>query len=46
LQRPPVLAGAAHGTDMLRRGDPTAGSLVTLALRFLMRTVSPHEGIR
>lgn len=32
-----ILAGAAHGTDMLRRGEPTARPLVEHILRFLAR---------
>jgi hypothetical protein len=35
------LPGAQHGTDMLRKGEPTARPLVKLVLRFLMRTVPP-----
>jgi pimeloyl-ACP methyl ester carboxylesterase len=42
-----ILAGAAHGTDMLRRGEPTANPLVRLLLTFVARTVPPDgEGRR
>jgi dienelactone hydrolase len=37
-----ILAGAQHGTDMLRQGEPTAKPLVELVLRFLMRIVPPR----
>jgi dienelactone hydrolase len=36
-----ILPGAQHGTDMLRRGEPTARPLTELILRFLTRTVPP-----
>jgi pimeloyl-ACP methyl ester carboxylesterase len=36
-----ILPGAAHGTDMLRRGEPTARPLLELVVRFLTRTVPP-----
>jgi uncharacterized protein len=36
-----ILPGSQHGTDMLRKGEPTARPLVKLVLRFLMRTVPP-----
>jgi pimeloyl-ACP methyl ester carboxylesterase len=38
-----ILPGAEHGTDMLRKGEPTARPLVKLVLRFLIRTVPPSE---
>jgi hypothetical protein len=37
-----ILPGGEHGTDMLRKGEPTARPLVKLVLRFLMRTDSPR----
>jgi pimeloyl-ACP methyl ester carboxylesterase len=36
-----ILPGGEHGTDMLRKGEPTARPLVKLVLRFLMRAVPP-----
>jgi predicted alpha/beta-hydrolase family hydrolase len=36
-----ILAGRAHGTDMLRRGEPTAGPLIERILGFLARTAPP-----
>jgi dienelactone hydrolase len=38
-----ILPGAAHGTDMLPSGEPTARPLVRLVLRFLARSAPPHE---
>lgn len=37
-----ILPGSEHGTDMLRKGEPTARPLVKLVLRFLMGTVPPR----
>jgi dienelactone hydrolase len=34
-----ILPGAAHGTDMLRKAEPTARPLISLVLRFLARHV-------
>lgn len=36
-----ILSGYEHGTDMLREGQPTAGPLTRVLLRFLTREVPP-----
>jgi dienelactone hydrolase len=38
-----ILPGAAHGTDMLRQGEPTARPLTRLVLRFLSRQVPAYR---
>jgi alpha/beta superfamily hydrolase len=38
-----ILPGAEHGTDMLRKGEPTARPLLKLVARFLARTVPPRR---
>jgi pimeloyl-ACP methyl ester carboxylesterase len=36
-----ILPGGEHGTDMLRKGEPTARPLVELVLTFVVRAVPP-----